>query len=92
MELSPLEYYFEGPYRLANLTVANNTFGACAGDEAGAYARTVCANRSHLPLGYWRRWVEYGGGCGGICKAAAVGATELDAGACVDVRVEHNKV
>lgn len=91
MELSPLEYYFEGPFVLANVTVANNTFVAC-GEEASTLPHTACANETHLPLGSWCAWVGYGGGCGGICKSAAVGATELDARACTDVRVVDNRI
>ena len=91
MELSPLEYYMEGPFRLTNLTVADNTFTACAA-PATSFAATACANGTHLPLGYWRKWVTYGGGCGGVCKAASLGASKLDPEACTDVRVEHNKV
>ena len=75
MEISPLEYYMEGPFRLSNVTVANNAFAACAAPVDGSIAGTVCANGTHLPLGYWSPWVQYGGGTGGICVAAAVGAS-----------------
>ena len=91
MEISPLEYFMEGPFRLANISIADNTFAECAAPTA-SFAKTVCAKGTFLPLGYWRRWVSYGGGCGGVCKAAAVGASQLDPGACVDVAIEHNKV
>ena len=76
MELSPLEYYLEGPFRLNNITVANNTFSDCVA-PAASFAKPSCAQDTHLPLGYWRKWCSYGGGCGGVCKAASVGASEL---------------
>jgi hypothetical protein len=91
MELSPLEYYMEGPFRLSNLTVANNTFASCAA-PATSFAPNTCDSHTHLPLGYWRQWVSYGGGCGGVCKAASVGASQLDAAACTDVTIEQNVV
>jgi hypothetical protein len=91
MEISPLEYYLEGPFRLANIDITNNTFSECAA-PAAAFPATECANGTHLPLGYWRRWVAYGGGCGGVCKAASVGATQLVPDACTHVAIEHNQV
>ena len=90
MEISPLEYYMEGPFRLSNVTVANNAFAACAAPVDGSIAGTVCANGTHLPLGYWSPWVQYGGGTGGICAAAAVGASVLDPTTCTDVAIENN--
>ena len=92
MEISPLEYYMEGPFRLSNITVADNTFADCAAPAASFAAPTCSNDTSHLPLGYWRRWCSWGGGCGGVCKAAAVGASQLDAAACADVKLDHNKV
>ena len=89
MEISPLEYYMEGPFRLSNISVTNNTFASCAA-PAALFAGTVCAKETNLPLGYWCRWVSYGGGCGGVCKAPAVGASQLDAGACAGVAIEDN--
>ena len=68
----------------------NNAFAACAAPVDGSIAGTVCANGTHLPLGYWSPWVEYGGGTGGICAAAAVGASALDPTACTDVDIENN--
>lgn len=91
MEISPLQYYMEGPFRLANISVTDNVFAACAARPA-LYAATQCANATHLPLGYWRKWVAYGGGCGGVCKAASVGASQLDPEACEGVAIEHNRV
>ena len=90
VEISPLEYYMEGPFALANVTVADNDFAACAAPVAGSIAGTVCAPGTHLPLGYWRKWVQYGGGTGGVCAAAAVGASTLDPAACSDVAIERN--
>ena len=91
MEISPLEYYMEGPFRLNNVTIEDNIFAACAAPSA-SFAPNACDSTTHLPLGYWRRWVSYGGGCGGVCKAAAVGASQLDTGACTDIAIEHNIV
>ena len=91
MEISPLEYYMEGPFRLSNITIADNIFGAC-GAPVAPFARTVCTNDTHLPLGYWRIWCQWGGGCGGVCKAAAVGASALDPGACRDIAIDDNTV
>jgi len=89
MEISPLEYYMEGPFRLTNITIRGNTFPECASPPA-SFAKTDCANDTHIPLGYWCQWVEWGAGCGGVCKAAAVGASQLDSDACTDVGIEHN--
>jgi hypothetical protein len=90
MEISPLEYYMEGPFRLTNITVANNTFVECNA-PAASFAPAACDPATHLPLGYWRKWVSWGGGCGGICMAAAVGASQLDPGACKGVVVKGNR-
>lgn len=90
VEISPLEYYMEGPFRLQNITVVDNTFSGCAAPPA-SYAPTPCATEPHLlPLGYWTKWTSWGGGTGGICKAAAVGATELVQEACADISVADN--
>jgi hypothetical protein len=88
MEISPLEYYMEGPFRLTNITVTNNTFSECDAPVA-SFGNTNCTNQN-LPLGHWCQGKQYGGGCGGVCKAAAVDATVLDTEACTDVSVEHN--
>ena len=89
IEISPLEYYMEGPFRLNNITVARNAFPECSA-PAPLFPKTTCTNDS-LPLGYWTRWTKYGGGTGGVCKAAAVGASHLVTGACTDVNIAHNK-
>jgi hypothetical protein len=89
IEISPLEYYMEGPFRLSNITVANNTFVECTA-PAASFAPTACDPATHLPLGYWRQWVDWGGGCGGVCAAAAVGASQLDPSACEDIVVKNN--
>ena len=88
MELSPNEYYMEGPFRLANLSVEHNTFSECAATNF----HTDCTKSDEwLPLGYWCRWATYGGGCGGVCKAASVGASTLAPEACRDVQIAHNR-
>jgi hypothetical protein len=91
MEISPLEYFMEGPLRLVNITVADNTFTACAAAPTW-FAKTVCDVHTRLPLGYWRKWVRWGGGTGGVCQAAAVGASQLDAEACRHISVVRNNV
>ena len=88
VEISPLEYYMEGPFRLGNIVVANNTFSVC-NETASLFPSTDC--EKNLPLGFWRKWTAWGGGTGGVCKAAAVGATELVAGTCTDIFIQHNK-
>ena len=89
MEISPLQYYMEGPFRLRNITVEDNTFAACDA-PAASFPATECANGTRLPLGYWRKWVAWGGGCGGVCKAASVGASQLDPHSCTDVVIQNN--
>lgn len=89
MEISPLEFYMEGPLRLTNISVVGNTFPECAA-PAASFAKTECTEDTHIPLGYWCQWVEWGGGCGGVCHAAAVGASQLDAQACTAIAIDHN--
>jgi len=91
VEISPLEYYMEGPFELSNITVINNSFSECAA-PAASFPGTACDPATHLPLGFWRPWVSWGGGCGGVCKAAAVGAVQLDPSACTNVTIKHNTV
>ena len=89
IEISPLEYYMEGPFSLSNITVTMNSFPECSAPEP-LFPKTTCTNDS-LPLGYWTRWTKYGGGTGGVCKAAALGASHLVADACTDILIDHNK-
>jgi hypothetical protein len=90
IEISPLEYYMEGPLQLTNITVADNIFGDCAAPVVSSVP-AACDPNTHLPLGYWRRWTSYGGGTGGVCKAAAVGASQLDPAACSRISITNNK-
>ena len=91
MEISPLEYYMEGPFRLTNITVATNTFPECE-DLDSLFPKTTCTSDTHLPLGYWTRWTRWGGGTGGVCKSAAVGASHLVSEACTQINITHNKM
>lgn len=89
VEISPLEYYMEGGFRLDNITVADNIFGECA--AINTFPSTACSV-ANLPLGYFRKWVNWGGGCGGVCKAASQGAVWLDPEACEDVAIVGNHI
>ena len=90
LELSPVEFYMEGPFRLANVSVTENVFSACAAPVA-AFGTTQCTHDTHIPLGHWCQWAAYGGGCGGVCKSASVGASQLDADTCTRIDIERNE-
>ncbi len=89
VEISPLEYYMEGPFTLKNISVVKNRFSECSRVDT-LYPRTLCANRTNLPIGYWCNWVEWGGGCGGTCKAASLGTKHLNSKACMNFTIRDN--
>jgi hypothetical protein len=85
MQFSPLEYYMEGPFRLDNISVVNNTFNECApraGDSAFAFGENQCDPTTHLPLGP--------GGAGGVCQKLGPGGVHLVSEACSHIAITNN--
>ena len=79
----------EAPFRLNNVTIEDNVFTHCTAPAPPAM-NTECNNETHIPLGYWCRWVMYAPAGAVESARQPRGATQLDDEACTGIMVERN--
>jgi hypothetical protein len=86
VEVTPLQWYMEGPLRIRNVSIAHNDFTQCGIRNAFSTRNThclICPGPDQLP--FWARHDGHGGACNG-----ARDTWHFESGTCMGIDVANN--